>query len=425
LGMVSDLAQAIALPKMVKIKQNFPNAEGMGQNEIIEAVKQQLNRKEILRHLTPGSTIAIGCGSRGITNIALIAKCTVQFLKQHGCKPFIFPAMGSHGGSTAAGQKEILRSLGITEKSMGCPIRSSMEVVQVGKTEDGRSVYIDRNASESDGIILINRIKPHPSFRGPCESGIAKMMVIGMGKQWGADSCHASGFGRMATDLITYRDVILKNVPIICGLGILETALENTLRIVSLTPNEIPVKEPELLLEAKQNMGRIYIDKTDVLIVDEIGKDISGDGMDPNITGTFCTPYASGGISAQRVVVLDLTDETHGAAVGMGMADISTKRLLNKVDFEKTYPNCITSRALEPIKIPLICENDREAIQIGIRTCFQVVDKNARIVRIKNSLELEYIEISESLLVQAMQNPNITILGEPQEMAFDQLGNLL
>jgi hypothetical protein len=425
MGVISELAQAIALPKMVKIRQHFPNAEGMSQREIIETVKQQLSRKEILSKLTPGSVIAIGCGSRGIANIALIAKCTVEFVKKHNCQPFIFPAMGSHGGATAAGQKEVLRTLGITEQSMGCPIRSSMEVVPVGKTKDGRKVYIDRNASESDGIILINRIKPHPSFRGPCESGIAKMMVIGMGKQRGADSCHASGFAHMAADLVTYRDIILQNVPVICGLGIIENALEKTLRIVSLTAEELPKREPELLVEAKRNMGRIYFDKTDVLIVDEIGKDISGDGMDPNVTGTFCTPYASGGISAQRVVVLDLTDETHGAAVGMGMADISTKRLLNKVDFEKTYANCITSRVLEPIKVPLICENDREAIQIGIRTCLQVVDRNARIVRIKNSLELEYIEISESLLGQAMQNPHITVLEEPHEMAFDQFGNLL
>jgi hypothetical protein len=418
---VGNLFGNVQLPKMVKIRQKFLNLKV---EDIGFAVRHEINRPEISKEIKKGQKIAITVGSRGIANIALITKEVATAVRDFGGDPFVIPAMGSHGGATAEGQLEVLKSLGVTEEYIEAPIKSSMEVVKIGDAPNGKPVYIDKFAAEADGIIVIGRIKPHTCFSGKYESGIMKMMTIGLGKQKGADSCHADGFKNMASNVPLFANVILVKANILFGLALVENSYDQTCKIVALTKEEIPQKEPELLIEAKKLMPRIMFDSFDVLVVDRIGKNISGDGMDPNITGTFATPYASGGPNIQRVVVLDLTEETHGNANGVGMADFTTKKLFDKIDFAATYPNALTARVPCTAKIPMLLKNDREAISVAVKTCCEIEYDKARIVRIKDSLHINEIYISESLLEDAIKNPNIEILGEAGHFEFNQDGNL-
>ena len=421
MSIVSELVKNVGIPNMYKVRQKFSTQKI---EDIPAEIVKQLSRPEIENSIRPGMSIAITAGSRGISNIALITKEIVVFVQSKGAHPFIIPAMGSHGGATAEGQREILRDYGITEESMGCPLRATMETVPIGDTEESHKVLIDRYAAEADAIIAVGRIKPHTAYRGPYESGVMKMLTIGLGKQQGAEVCHESGFKNMGRLVPLFGKAILKNSNVIFGVGIIENAYEDTYKIVSLTPQEIIDKEPALLDEAKSKMPKIIIPETDVLIVDKIGKNYSGDGMDPNITGTFCTPYASGGIISQRVVVLDLSKETHGNAIGLGMAHVTTKRAYEKVDFEKTYPNSITSTVLDVSKIPVVMASDKDAIAVAIKTCNEIDKINVRLVRIPNSLHLDEIFISEALLEEAKKNPDIEIISGPEQWAFDESGNL-
>ena len=375
-------------------------------------------------------SICITCGSRGISNIPLIIKTIADFCKSKGALPFVVPAMGSHGGATAQGQLEILASLGVTEESIGCPIKSSMETVVVGHTVVGDirpeeiEVRIDKNAASADGIILCGRIKAHTAFRGEYESGLMKMMTIGLGKQEGAESCHKNGFKYLAHLVPAFGRIIMKAAPVLFGLAILENSFDETCRLVALTPDEIDSEEPKLLKESFTYLPRIYFDDCDVLVVDEFGKNISGEGMDPNITGTFATPYASGGIKAQKRAILRLTEQTHGNAHGLGLVDVISKKFYDDMDLEITYPNSITSTVLEFSKIPMIMINDRETFQLCIKTCTEIDREKVRLIRIKNTLDLEYIYVSEGMLDEVRNNPNLEIAGEPEELIFDSDGNL-
>ncbi len=424
MGSISTLLQNITIPGMARIRQVFDDTH-IPAEEIPEVIRRQLSRPEIADTIPAGGEIAITAGSRGIANIPLILKAVADFVKDKGAVPFLVPAMGSHGGATAEGQRSILESYGVTEESIGCEIRSSMETVQIGTTPDARPVRIDKNAAQADGIIVVGRIKPHTAFRGPYESGLMKMMAIGLGKQYGASIVHEGGFENFAEDIPKYGTAILKNAKVLFGVGILENAYDKTRELHALLPREIIEEEPGLLLKAKSYMPRILFDSCDVLVVDEIGKNISGDGMDPNISGRFCTDCASGGICAQRVAVLDLTDATHGNANGIGLADVTTRRVLNKMDFEATYPNTITNKITETMKIPMVMESDKLAIRMAIRTCFGIDEAAPRIIRIRNTMEMEYIEISETLLEEAGRNPQIEIVSEPAPLFFDGNDNLL
>ncbi|MHC1772993.1 MAG: lactate racemase domain-containing protein [Flexilinea sp.] len=424
MDVISNLANEIVIPPMIAVRQNLLGA-GLSKEEIDSTIEEQLSRVEIANCLKPGMKIAITCGSRGVANIAQIIRCIADQTKKAGAEAFVVPAMGSHGGATAEGQREILARYGVTEASVRCPIKSSMEVKLISHDVEGHQVYIDKFAAEADGIIVVGRIKPHTAFRGPYESGLMKMMVIGLGKQKGADTCHDDGFKNMAKNIVLYGKAILKYAPVLFGVGIIENSKDQTYKIAALKPQEIIDKEPDYLIEAKSLMPRIHFSPIDVLIVDRIGKDISGDGMDPNITGTFCSPYASGGIKAERVVVLDLTDASHGCGIGIGMADITTKRFFSKFDFDASYPNAITSKMVMQAKIPMVLANDREAIQIAIKTCLKGNRTSPRIVRIKDTLHIEDIWISKELIPEAQKDPDITILGEPKELCFDNSGNLL
>ena len=421
---VSALAGTIELPRMVRVKQLLDGSH-FEPEEIPGIVHAQLDRPEMRERIRPGMSVAITCGSRGVANIAIITKAIVDFVKECGGVPFVFPAMGRHGGATAEGQIGILTGYGVTEEFIGCPIRSSMEVVQVGNREDnGRPVYIDKYASEADGIILCGRVKAHTAFRGPYESGILKMAVIGMGKQRGAEQCHQDGFSEMAYDLPQIAKVIFDNTNILGAVALGENAFDQTCIIEGLLKEEVFDREPDILKRTKERLGKIYFDDIDVLVVDRIGKDISGDGMDPNITGRFAVSHVPTSKNVQHIAVLDLTEETHGNCNGLGLADVTTSRLVNKIDVDATFPNVVTSTVLCTPRIPLFTRSDEDCIKIALRTCNFIDRENPRIVHIQDTMRLEEIYISEAMLEEAKNNPNVEILSEPEAWPFDENGNL-
>ncbi len=420
---VADMVKDTHVPKMFRVRQTFPRPK-IEADQIPDLIKSLLSEEKFASRVKPGMRIAITAGSRGIANVALTTKCIADFVKSRGASPFIVPAMGSHGGATAEGQRAILEGYGITEEYVGCPIRSSMEVNKIGVHEEGGDVYIDKNAAEADGIILGCRVKPHTAFRGPYESGMMKMMAIGLGKQYGAEVCHEAGFKNMAKNVPLFGKCILRNTPVLFAVPTIENAFDETCRIAAVAAEEIEAREPALLREAFGYMPRILVDSCDVLIVDQIGKNFSGDGMDPNITGTFCTPYATGGIDAQRVVVLDLSPETHGNGIGLGYASATTKRVFDQLDLAAMYPNAITCTVLGGVRIPIVMESDKEAIQVCIKSCNEIDKKNPRVVRIPNSLHLEHIMLSEAYLEEAEANPDLTIESQPEDLPFDEDGNL-
>ena len=421
--LVADLVKDTFIPKMFRVRQKFSH-DHIEPERIPHVIAELLSEEKFASRVRPGMRIAITAGSRGIANVALTTKCIADFVKSRGAFPFVVPAMGSHGGATAEGQREILAGYGIVEDYIGCPVVSSMEVKKIGVNDEGGDVYIDKNAAEADGIILGCRVKPHTAFRGPYESGMMKMMAIGLGKQFGAEKCHEAGFKNMAKNVPLYGRCILKNAPVLFGVPVIENAFDVTCKITAVAAEDIEREEPELLKEAFSYMPKIRVDSCDVLIVDQIGKNFSGDGMDPNITGTFCTPYATGGIDAQRVAVLDLSPETHGNGIGLGYASATTKRVFNKLDLASMYPNAITCTVLGGVRIPIVMESDRETIQVCIKSCNEIDKSNPRVVRIPNSLHLEHIMLSESYWAEAEANPDIVIESEPEYMPFDEDGNL-
>lgn len=420
---VSDLVADTYVPRMFKVRQTFSRPK-IEREDIPAHIQDMLSNETFAGKIRPGMEIAITCGSRGIANLDVITKSIVDFVKSCGATPFIVPAMGSHGGATAEGQRAVIEGYGVTEEAMGCEIRSSMETVKIGVNEEGVEVFIDKNAAEADGIIVNCRVKPHTAFRGRYESGIMKMMTIGLGKQHGAEQCHESGFKHMAKNVLLFGRTILKNAPILFAVAAIENAYDETARLVAVDACDIEAREPELLREAFDNMARILVDSCDVLIVDRIGKNYSGDGMDPNVTGTFCTPYASGGLNAQRVCVLDLSDETHGNACGIGMASATTQRAYEKMELSQMYCNAITSTVLSVIRIPMIMESDKEAIQVCIKSCNEIDKRNPRVVRISNSMQLGEIMLSEAYWDEAAGIEGLEIISQPEELPFDEKGNL-
>ena len=423
---ITDLIRDVPIPKMVKIRQNFDRTH-IPETELAGVVTRELDREEIGGKILPGQKIAITCGSRGITHYAVMARAMVDFVKSKGAEPYIVASMGSHGGATAEGQLQILRDYGITEEAMGCPVKSSMETVEIGLSAVRKQpVRIDKYASEADGILLFNRVKPHTSFRGRYESGLMKMMAIGLGKQHGAENIHHQSPGIMHELVEEYGRAVMENCPILGGIVIVENAYDETYLVKGLSPEEIITEEPKLRDLSYETIAHLLFDECDVLVVDKIGKTFSGDGMDPNISGRFVQPqYCSGGIDAEKVVILDLSDETHGNAQGIGLAEVTTRRLFNKMTLEMTYPTGVTNTFLHLMKIPMIMDNDREALQLALCCCPDAEDQtNMKMIRIPNTAHIDVIEISEGMLPLAKANPNIEILSEPYELAFDENGNL-
>ena len=420
-GTIQKLLKDIPIPKMLKIKQYFNDYYIC---DVESKLKEKLVKSDALEKVKAGSKIAVAVGSRGVKNIDLITKTVITELKKKGLDPFIIPAMGSHGGSTDEGQKDVLRELKITEDSVNCPIYSSMEVIKIGEIDNGLPVYVDKFAYAADAVVVINRVKPHTAFRGKIESGLCKMLTIGLGKQKGAESCHALGFKYMEENILKMTNIILNKLPILFAVATVENAYDKIMEIEIIKKDDIIEADKNLLEIAKENMAKIYFNEIDVLIVDRIGKDISGDGMDPNITGRYPTPYAFGGPNVSKMVVLDLTKHTYGNANGMGTADFTSRKLADKINFEATYVNGLTSTVVKPTHLPTVLKNDREAIQAAIKTCNALDISKAKVVRIKDTLHLDEIYISESLTTEAVNNKNVKLISDPKEMIFDNNQNL-
>ncbi|MDQ1329161.1 MAG: hypothetical protein QG641_2450, partial [Candidatus Poribacteria bacterium] len=385
-------------PRMVRIRQKFESISGI--DNIEREIHDQL-KPEIMSNLKPGYNVAITAGSRGIANMDRIVGAIVRELKEYGVKPFVFPAMGSHGNANAEGQREILKHYNITENTMGCPIVSSMETVQIGLTNDGIPVYIDRNAFSADRIVVVNRVKQHTDFSGRIESGLVKMMAIGIGKRDGASTYHKAslkyGFERVLRGV---AETVLATDKIAFGLGIVENPYDQTAILHATTPDKLIDTEEYLQEQAKKLAARLPFDIMDVLIVDEIGKDISGLGMDTKVIGRMMqtgeedpeTPRIT------RIFVLDLTPNTMGNAAGIGLADFTTKRLVDKIALEPTYMNFITSMGPQKVRIPIHFDTDRKVLNAVFDTIGMVNPEESKVIRIKNTLRLDEIEVSEGFL---------------------------
>ena len=419
---ITHLVNIMKLPKFVHVKQYFPHNE-LSEDEIKNIIAENFKRPEIKNTIKPGQRICITSGSRGVSNIVVITRAVVDNVKALGAKPFIIPAMGSHGGATAEGQKGILEGYGITEETMGCPIISSMETVKIGHAKEiDVDVQMDKNAYEADGIIVLNRIKAHTGFKGKYESGLMKMMTVGLGKQAGAYVAHVAGDDFMPERIFSISSEIIRKANIIFGIGLMENAFDKTYKIAFLEANEIPVKEPELLNEAKAAMGKIFLDACDVIILEKIGKNYSGGGMDTNVVGRSRLPI---GIKSERMGIFELSEESHGNATGMGRADVATMKFFHQISFDDTYPNAITDHDSSVYKIPLIAENELECIQTSMAICLHMDVNNPKILILKNSLEIEDILISEAMIDEAKTREQLTIIGEPFDLEFDKDGNLL
>jgi hypothetical protein len=414
----------LPLPGMVPVRQKF----SAGEVENIPAeIKTLFQKDDRLKKIKKGSRIAVAVGSRGIHAIDKVVNALIRELKQLGTQPFIVPAMGSHGGATAEGQRKVLAGYGITEETMGVPLVSSMEVAQVGQLENGTPVFLDKEALTSDGIVVVNRVKPHTAFKADYESGLIKMLAIGLGKHKGATAFHSCGMDMFGELLPQLGKVVLAKAPVLFGLAIIENAYDHPARFEIVWNENIVQREKALLVEAKSLMPRILPDGLDLLVVHELGKEISGSGMDPNITGRSSSPFfrKPDALKVQRIVVLNLTAATKGNATGLGMADITTKKVVDTIDLDYTYINAITSGVLAAARIPLNVPTDREAIQLALKTCARVNHPESRIVWIKNTLSLEKIFVSEALLPEIRKNPQMEVLGDPKPMSFDGKGNLV
>jgi hypothetical protein len=419
---INKLLQDVPIPRVVKVRQKF---ERPVLSDVEATVFDRLRSSRALDAVRPGMRIAVGVGSRGISNQPLILQALIRELRAKGAEPFIFPAMGSHGGATAEGQQDLLARMGVTEQAMGAPIRSTMDVVDMGTAENGLTAWFDAYAAAADGIVLVNRIKPHVSFRGKYESGLMKMIAIGLGKQKGAEASHQLGMERMLDNIVAVGRKALSTGKILFGIALVENAYHETCRIEAIPAHRIEEEEVALQAEAKRLEPRILFDRLDVLIIDEIGKNISGTGFDNNVVGRYHLPHMkSEGPFITRICVLDITDASHGNGNGLGIVDFTTERAFRKFSFEETYPNALTSTVPASVKVPMVLKNDRLAIQAAIKTCNIADFRNVRLGRIKNTLESHLLEISENLLDGARANPGIDILSEPYELAFNAEGNL-
>ena len=417
---INSILKDVRLPKVYKVKQKF-------EKEKIDDVRGDLIKKLNAKSwdIKKNQKIAITAGSRGISHYELLLKTIVDFVKSKGAIPFIVPAMGSHGGASAYGQEKMLKNLGIDKETMGCEIISSMEVVNIGYAHDNLPVYIDKNAYRADGIIIFNRVKMHTSFRGKYESGLIKMISIGLGKRKGADAIHAERFEHMADNILACAKVSLEKLNIIGGVCTIENGYDEVADIFVLDKNEILQKEPQILQKSKSLMPRIYLDDIDVLIVKEIGKNISGTGMDTNVIGRFHTKAASGGPNITKVGILDLSNESLGNANGVGLADFATKKLYNKINFDYTYLNALTSTEPNSIKLPMILDNDELVIKACAKTCGILDSNKIKLVIIENTKNLNELYMSKVAYDSVVEKNKVEIISNEKEISFDEEGNLI
>jgi hypothetical protein len=415
---------------MLRLRQRMPHADPL---DFRGALGAQLEQGQASAMLKPGARVAVAVGSRGIANLAAIVGALLDHLRSFGFHPFIIPAMGSHGGATAEGQRSILGEYGITESTMGVTIHDSMTVSELGRTTDNIAVWTSAVALAADGIVLVNRVKPHTDFSGGLGSGLVKMSVVGLGKQQGAVAFHAAAArAGHATVLRSLATVTLTKLPIVAGVAVIEGLHHETARLQVLRRDEILMREPELLAEADRLLPRLPFDDIDLLVIDRIGKNISGTGMDSNVTGRYVDGYRSSlgpsagrGPTIRRIVVRGLTAETRGNAIGIGMADFTTSRLVEAMDLNTTFTNALTALSVQAAKIPIYFPSDRETLARALNSLGLADPRGAKMIRIRDTLSLGEIEVSEAFGEILQGRPDLEPLSEPAEIHFDTRGNLI
>jgi hypothetical protein len=413
-------------PLMAAIRQELYSAP-LGPQGVVEAVHRELAALGLSERIRPGMSVALGCGSRGIDQYALVVKTVVEHLSDLGARPFVFPAMGSHGGATPEGQRRVLQTLGIGESTVGCPVAATMEVVTLGSTPHGLPVYLDRCAAAAEAILIVNRVKPHTNFHGPVESGLMKMLAIGAGKQRQASAIHRWGVPGLRDHMPEVARVVLQKAPVVAGVALLEDARHQLSRVVGVPAADIERTEMRLLEEVRAYQPRLPVRQLDLLVVDRIGKELSGTGMDPNVIGrcrlvdfvAFPEP------EIKVITVHDLTDKTNGNAIGIGMADLTTRRAADKFNPQSTYANVLTGFSPAMGAMPVVAETDREAIRLALDYLIGPVEpERARVLRIRDTLNLEHLEASEAVLEEIQGLSSIQVCRQPQPMAFDASGAL-
>ncbi len=415
------MMKLMEFPLMLRVRQEL--AGPMLADPLAE-VRSQIRSLGLSSQVRPGQTIAITAGSRGITNIAKITRTVVEECQVLGLQPFVVPAMGSHGGATAQGQAHVLEEYGITEATMGCPIRSSMDVVKIGATK-GTDVFCDRNAWEADHIAVLNRVKAHTDFDGEIESGLFKMMAIGLGKRQGAESYHRASHEYSYAEVIpAIGKKVLETAHVLFGLAIVENGGGDTALVKAMLPPDFYDTEMDLLVQAKLWMGRLPFNRLDLLIVDEIGKNISGTGMDPNIIGRDYIQKHPATPKIRQIFARDITPESEGNALGIGMADMTTQRLVDKINHVTTNINTIAAGHLSGARIPMAFTSDREAIDVALGLIGLTPPAEARVVRVRNTLHLTEMYVSKSLLNEVSANPRLHFLTAEAPLSFDRKGNL-
>lgn len=416
------------LPTVQLVRQTAPQPAVA---DVAAATRRAWLESRVAKRIKPGMRVAVGCGSRGIKNYLTIAKATIDALTELRARPFALAAMGSHGGATADGQRDLLASYGITEANLGVPVVTDMDAVSVGTNAWGQPVWWDKNALAADGVVLVNRVKPHTDFRGRYESGILKMLVIGLGKRHGADQVHSFGTRGLRDMLPESAKVLLEKTPFLGGLAVLENANEETARLEALDRDDVLAKEPPLLEEARRIMGRIPFDQLDVLIVGESGKNYSGAGMDPNVVGRLlieASPEMELENAKPRITrmgVLDVSPESHGNATGIGIADLTTNRALAAIDPEPFRMNNLTARFLWRSKLPIGFDTDRECVEQCVQTCWQPIAEELKFAVIPNTLEVAELWVSPALAEEARRHPHLELVGGPTELPFDANGSLM
>jgi len=421
LSAIEDILAKNTIPRMLTVKQHMPRPRV---ENVDQAVREAIEEANVLDRIKPGMRVAITGGSRGINNMVQVYKTMVQLVRSLGAEPFIFPAMGSHGGATAQGQVEVLKHLGVTEDVCGCPIISSMETDLLGYTKkNGLPAYIDHNANLADAIILVNRVKLHTSFRGNIESGLCKMAVIGMGKQKGAELCHSRGWDLMLDSILDLSETIISKSKTIFGIALVENGYDETAIVSCLPAEKILEGEQELLIKAKEYMPSIPFKDYDILIVDVMGKEYSGGGMDTNVISRYPSTAVPPDPRQKIIAVLDLSDGSMGNAIGVGMADITTSRLFGKWNMEASYINNLTNGTLQNYKMPMVMNSDKNAIRAALQMCRLPDPSKAKVVRIHSTLELSEFQVSEALLDEA-KGLGLELCGEAKDIIFDENGNL-
>lgn len=417
--MYDNLLRGVEIPKFVRVKFNLPVGDITAET-IPAVVRETVTERNVFAKVKAGESVALTCGSREISNIHIILKSIVDILKEIGAKPFIIPAMGSHGGATAEGQKAFLTHYGVTEEFIGAPVRATMETSYVGESASGVPVYMDKYAWEADWLIPVGRVKPHTDFRGKIESGVMKMLTIGCGKQYGANFCHEAGMPNMYKNVTEMARVMINSGKVLCGVAILEDAFHGTYKIKALPADVIEQEEEQLLAEAKDIVPGIPFEKADVLILDEIGKNISGTGYDPNIVGRSMD-LGRWKPNFENIMMRGISKKSHHSGFGLGLGDVVTQRFVDEYDPHVTVPNAITAHKLPMLRMPYVMPDDYNALRIAMHTCIECdKEKGIRIVWMHNSLCIDSFLISEALIPEAEAHPLLEIVSEPMEVEYDE-----